>query len=248
MPYIAGLHFFIALFFAVHAVRSGQPIFWLIILFSFPLLGSIVYFFAIYLPASRLKTGAKRAVAATIKVLDPERDLREAQEAFEVAPTAQNQIRLAQALLEIGQARAAADNYEACLAGPFASDPNIRLGAARSYIGCERYREAIDHLESIRKESPEFRKPEVCLALACAYAGVKNESKARELFEFAYQQYGGFEICAEYAIWTVQTGDIEKAKALQSEIELIIKRWPKHSKKINTQLIKRLNAAFAGLG
>ena len=98
MPYIAGLHFFIALFFAVHAVRSGQPIFWLIILFSFPLLGSIVYFFAIYLPASRLKTGAKRAVAATIKVLDPERDLREAQEAFEVAPTAQNQIRLAQAL------------------------------------------------------------------------------------------------------------------------------------------------------
>lgn len=248
MPYIAGLHFFVALFFAVHAVRSGQPIFWLIILFSFPLLGSLVYFFAIYLPASRLKTGARRAVAATIKILDPERDLREAQDTFEMAPTAQNQIRLAEALLEVGEAQAAAENYEACLAGPFASDPNIRLGAARSYVGCERYQEAIDHLESIRKENPAFRKPEVCLALACAYAGIQDHAKAREQFEFAYQQYGSFEICAEYAIWAVQAGEIDKAKALRSEIEMTIKRWPKHSRKINALLIKRLNAAFSALG
>nr|WP_285309518.1 PLDc N-terminal domain-containing protein [Stenotrophomonas maltophilia] len=32
----------------MHASRSGQSLYWLILLFSFPLLGSIVYFLAIY--------------------------------------------------------------------------------------------------------------------------------------------------------------------------------------------------------
>lgn len=51
MPFIGlGLHVFIALFFAVHAIRSGQQIYWLVILFSFPLLGSVVYFLALPQP------------------------------------------------------------------------------------------------------------------------------------------------------------------------------------------------------
>lgn len=65
MPFLGiGLHVLIALYFAVHALRSGQQMYWLIILFSFPLFGSIVYFFAIYLPNSRLEHGARKVVAA----------------------------------------------------------------------------------------------------------------------------------------------------------------------------------------
>jgi hypothetical protein len=59
MP-ILGLHILIALFFAVHVVRSGQQMYWLFVLFSFPILGSIVYFVAIYLPGSRLEHGARK--------------------------------------------------------------------------------------------------------------------------------------------------------------------------------------------
>ena len=45
MPFVGlGLHVLVALFFAIHAVRSGQNMYWLFILFVFPLLGSIVYF------------------------------------------------------------------------------------------------------------------------------------------------------------------------------------------------------------
>ena len=64
MPFMGlGLHVIVALFFSIHAMRSGQQMYWLIILFSFPLLGSLVYFVAIYLPSSRLEVGAKRALA-----------------------------------------------------------------------------------------------------------------------------------------------------------------------------------------
>ena len=59
MPYAGlGLHLIVAVICAIHAVRTGQPMYWLIILFMFPLLGSIVYIFAIYLPSSRLERNA----------------------------------------------------------------------------------------------------------------------------------------------------------------------------------------------
>ncbi|MDF2480054.1 MAG: putative transrane protein [Stenotrophomonas indicatrix] len=53
MPYIGiGLHILVAIYFAVHAIRSGQSLYWLILLFSFPLFGSVVYFLAILLSGS----------------------------------------------------------------------------------------------------------------------------------------------------------------------------------------------------
>ncbi len=74
MPFIGlGLHVLVALFFAVHAVRSGQQTCWLFILFSIPLLGSIVYFLTIYLPDLRLERGARRAVRGAVMVLDATR-------------------------------------------------------------------------------------------------------------------------------------------------------------------------------
>ena len=43
MPIVGlGLHILFALICAVHAIRTGQQLFWLIILFSFPLLGSLI--------------------------------------------------------------------------------------------------------------------------------------------------------------------------------------------------------------
>jgi hypothetical protein len=78
----------IALFFAVHAMRTRQQMYWLLILFSFPMLGSIVYFFGIYLPNSRLEHGARKTIAAVAKSLNPERELREARAAFDFTPTA----------------------------------------------------------------------------------------------------------------------------------------------------------------
>lgn len=45
MPYFGlGRHIIIARFFAIHAMRTGRQMYWLLILFSFPLLGSVVFF------------------------------------------------------------------------------------------------------------------------------------------------------------------------------------------------------------
>ena len=244
MPFLGiGLHVLVALYFAVHAIRSGQQIYWLLILFSFPLLGSIVYFFAIYMPNSKLEFGAKKVVAVAAKTLDPTRELREARNAFEYTPTAQNQMRLAFALLEAGNAEEAATNYEACLKGPFASDLEIKYCAARALIESGRHATAISHLEEVHSKDSNFRPAQISLLLAQALAGAGRNADATVEFESAMQRFGSFEIQAEYAIWAYSNGDKTTAQKLQANLDQTMKRWNRHTRDIHQSLVRRLNAA-----
>lgn len=244
MPFIGlGLHILLALFCAVHVVRSGQQLYWLIILFSFPLLGSLVYFFVIYLPNSRLERGAFKAVSAAAKALDPTKELRTARLEYEHVPTAQNQMRLAAALLESGQAEEAAKLYEGGLKGPFASDPELRYGAARAFVECQRFAEALSHVEELRRSRPEYRPDAVALLLARCYAGCARGVEARTEFERAVERFGTFEAHAEYAIWALATGDTAVAARLHTEIDKMISRWNAMSRQLNDPVLRRLKAA-----
>lgn len=238
-----GLHILIALFFAIHVVRSGQQMYWLIILFSFPLLGSLVYFVAIYLPNSRLQHGARKTVAAVAKSLDPDRELREARAAFEYTPTAQNQMRLARALLEAGAAEEAAINYQACLQGPFANDLEIKFCAARAFVESGRYAAAIDHLETIRTRDSQFRPEQIGLLYARALAGAGRTAEAKLAFQDANIRFGSFEVKVEFAIWAAHSGDLALAASLRRELDQTIARWDKHTRLFNMSLIKRLSDA-----
>ena len=244
MPFIGvGLHVLVALFFAIHAIRTGQPMYWLMILFMFPLLGSIVYFAAIYLPGSRLERGARRTVVAAARSLDPGRDLREARAALEATPTAQNHMRLAQALLEAGQPAEAATAFETCLKGPFASDAEIKFGAARAWLESGQAGRAVTHLQAIRNEQPGFRADQLSLLLARALAADGQQEQARAEFEQGLQRFGGFEAHAEYAIWALQRGEQALADKLQAEIYKISRSWNRHTRELNAELLRRLQAA-----
>lgn len=246
MPFIGiGLHLLVAVFFAVHAVRTGRDMYWLLILFMFPLLGSIVYFFAVYLPSTRLQYTVQKTVSAAARSLDPGRDLREAQDAYKLTPTAQNQMRLAAALLAAGATAEAAEHYEACLQGPFATDAEIRFGAANARLQSGHSVAAINLLEAIRTENPDFRTEQVSLLLAQAYGQAGRTQEAKAEFSSAMSRFGSFEVRAEYAIWALSVGDYSSAKALYQEISQTMKHWPKHARSQNRPIVSRLEAAFA---
>ena len=248
MPFIGlGLHVLVALFFAVHAVRHGQPLYWLIILFSFPGLGSVVYFFAIYMPSSRIQHNVNKTVATAARLLDPGRELREAQTAFDLTPTAQNQLRLAAALLEAGSANEAATHYEACLKGPFASDPQIRLGAARARLECNHPDTAIELLEAIRASDAKAYPEQVSLLLAKAYTRCGRTADAQTELASAVSQFGTVDVRAEYAIWALDNGDHATAKQQYQEIANTVRYWSKHTRKMNRPLLDRLETAFASV-
>jgi len=240
-----GLHVLVALFFAVHAIRNHREIYWLFVLFAFPLLGSIVYFVAVFLPSSRLDHSAAKAGRALQASLDPGREVRDAQRAFELTPTAHNQMRLANALLETGQAAKAAEQYDACLQGPFARDAELRLGAARARLAGGNAGGAIALLEALAAEQPGFRPEQVGILLGQAYAAAGRQDEAGSQFAAAAQRSGSLEARAELAIWALANGKPQVAGPELEEIERTRKHMPSHSRRLNGELFRRVDAARA---
>lgn len=244
MPFIGlGLHIVLALLCAIHVVRSGQQLYWLFILFAFPMLGSIVYLFAVYLPSSRLERGAFKAVSAATRALDPGKTVRLARSDFDETPTAQNQMRLAAALLDAGQAEEAATLYEGALKGPFATDADLLYGAARSFVACRRYQDALPHLEMLSTQHPNYRAEGVLLLMARCYAGASRDAQARAAFEQAVQRFGTYETYAEYAIWGLAKGDDALVARLQAEIDRMTRKWTSANRELNSEVMRRLRAA-----
>lgn len=244
MPILGlGVHFLIALFFAVHAVRSGRPLYWLFILVSFPLLGSLVYFLGVYLPQSRLERTLGQVGAKVLKSFDPGRDMREAQHAFDLTPTAHNQTRLANAMLEAGQFSQAVDQFESCLCGPFANDPDIRLSAARARLANQQPDRAIGALTELRKTHPTFREEQVSLTLAQSYAAAGMHVEAGHEFADVVGRFSGIEARAEYALWALSRRDKAVADAQLKELNHSRKHMNKYTRSLHQEMFKRLDNA-----
>jgi hypothetical protein len=237
-----GLHVLIAICFAVHVIRSGQDRYWLFILFMFPLLGSLVYALAIWLPALRSNPQAHRLMGHVRKVLDPGRELREAQDAFDLSASADNRLRLANALLETGDARAAADHFRAAMRSVHSDDPHIHVRLAHALLEAGEPQQARDELDALRRAHPNLRSPEGHLTYARAVAGCGDEAQAREEFEQLITYYAGFEPRARYAELLLRWGDRPAAHALAEQSLKAIKRLPKYSRQMNREWVTRIEA------
>ena len=234
------LHFAAALFFAVHAVRSGQDRYWLFILFMFPVLGSVVYALAIWLPEARHSRGAKALVRNVRAVLVPGRELREARDAFELSQTADNRLRLADALVAAGEPEAAIEQYQSVLRGVHRDEPTVQVRLAQALLDANKPYEARELLETLIRERPDFRSPEGHLTYACAVAGTGDRAKAKEEFEALVGYYAGMEARARYAQALTNWGELDAARSLSLESLRLVRRLPRYAQRINQPWIERL--------
>lgn len=246
MPFIGlALHFIAAIFFAIHAVRTGRPMYWLLILFSFPILGSVVYFAAVFLPHSRIERQARMAGRAIQKALDPERDVREARREFDLTPTAHNQMRLAAALLKAGDAAQAVQQYDACLQGPFGADAEVILGAARAKLAAGQAEAAIALLSPLQAKQRQYRTDQVGLLLGKAYDAAGRIDDAGVQFEQLVDRFGSIEARAELALWAIANGRDAVAQRELKEVEHARRHMSKDTLSLHKELFNRLDAAAA---
>jgi hypothetical protein len=249
MPYFGiGLHVLIAIYFAVHAVRHQQNIYWLFVLFAFPLLGSLVYFFAVYLPSWRQSRGAHVAARAITQFVDPNRAVRESRAEFERAPTVANRLRLGAALLEAGDAHGALEHYQAAANGPFAEDPAALLGLARAQFAVNRYADAEATLAALFGAHPQMRQqaePALLHARALAALGAPG---ARAAFETALACASDAAPRCLFADWLAaqpDEADRRRAAALYADIVQDGKHWPRHARTHNREWLQRAQSALA---
>lgn len=248
MPFAGlGLHIIIALFFGVHALKTGRQMYWLIILFSFPLLGSLVYFFAEYLPSSKIERGAKKVSNIAMQMLDPSRELREARAAFDLTPTVQNSMRLAAALDNAGEYHEAVEQFDACLSGPFANDPEVCFGAARAKLHVNQAQQSIQLLQDLRARQKDFRPEQLSILLAQAYAANNDKTNTRSEFVYAINTFGSAESRAQYALWAANVGDLQTAKNLKATLEKDWQHMNKHTKSLHKALFDAVDSAISAV-
>ena len=79
MPVALGtLHVLVAIFLLRMRFACGRANCWLFVLLGFPFLGSVIYFFAEYLPQMRHSRIGRQALSTVTSIVDPGRALREA--------------------------------------------------------------------------------------------------------------------------------------------------------------------------
>lgn len=240
-----GLHFLVAIFFAVHVIRNGGNMYWLLILFSFPILGSLVYFVAEYLPGSKINRGMSKAAVVAAGLLDPEREVREARKALDLSPSAQNQIRLAKALLARGETQEAVKYFDMCLAGPFGNDPEVRFSAAAAKLQNGQVQPALQLAQALRAQCPDYLAEKAMLLLGQALAANGDNEAARAEFSAAATRFGSVDARAEYAIWAANNGDLTTAENLYAELAQAEKYWNSHTRSLNKPMLQRVEASIA---
>jgi hypothetical protein len=248
MPVGLGLHVLIAIFFAIHVIRTGQDRYWLFVLFAFPLLGSLVYGIAIWLPMVRHSRQGRQVVSGVQRLLDPSKELRAAQDALDISATPNARLRLADALRNAGRASEAVAQYHEVLTGIYAKDPQIRVHLAAALLDAGKATDARAELEQLIAEQPNFKSPEGHLIYARAVAATGDRPKAREEFETLVGYYAGLEARARYAELLLEWGDLARCRQVMDESMKIAQRMPGGARAINRDWLAMLKKVQTQLG
>lgn len=239
MPYIGiGLHVIVALFFAIHAMRTGRQMYWLIILFSFPLLGSVVYFFAEYLPELRFNRTARGAAQAVKSFIDPDREMRDAERAYDQVPTVGNRIRLAQALLGNGDATGAAAQFRECAQGSFADDPDVLMGLAEAEFASGNAAAAASALATLFTHHPA-RNAAAAALLNARVLAMTEPHHAEAAFHHAVLTGNGPEPLVRYGTWLQGERRHADAGRLYAQVIKDADHWPSHTKALQKDWLRQ---------
>jgi hypothetical protein len=203
----------------IHAVRSGQQMYWLWILVIAPLLGPLIYFFAVLVPEFAGGRTARGVTRAAQQALDPERELRLAKQALDDTPTLGNRMRLAQAAERLGRWQEAEAQWAQCVEGPWAEDPAVLMGHARTLIELGRYDEALQRLEQLKKLGREGETPQATLAVARVYEGLGRNDEADAAYRSCVDRVPGLEAGGRYVAFLARVGRRADAELGLAEIE-----------------------------
>ncbi|MES1158746.1 MAG: hypothetical protein ABUL42_02520 [Terricaulis silvestris] len=190
----------------IHVVRTGREMYWLWILVIAPLLGPLIYFFAILVPELTGGRHARKLGQATRQALDPERDYRNALKALEDTPTVGNHMRAAQAAASLGKWRESEAHWAQAATGHWAEDPAVLMGHATALIELGRFDDALTRLEQLKKLGREGETPQATLALARAYEGLGRTAEADTAYRNCVDRVPGLEAGGRYVAFLAKVG------------------------------------------
>jgi len=226
MPLILGGLGIIALqiFCAVHCVRHGRNQGWLMLIIFLPLLGSLAYVAMEIMPGAAPRREVRAAKAAAVKAIDPERELRAAREALELADTAANRIALADRLAELERWGEAIPEYQAGIAKAPRPERGPATRLARALFEANRIGEARAVLEGLPETQSGAERDRANLLLARVLDEQGEDERALALYRDLGERMPGGEPQCRAAAILLRTGRPGEAQAALEEVERRLKR------------------------
>lgn len=218
MPILSLLMLFAQVFFAVHAVRTGRPWFWLWIIILFPGIGSVVYFFAEYLGDLQGNHKARQLKKGIVGVLNPGGRLRELEQQVELTPSVKNRKLLAEEYVNQGRFREAIALFRECMAETGADDPFLVKGLSLAYFFQGDHEKAMAELEKLQHLPGSPNDHEFDLLYARCLEAMGRNREALDAYARTVDAFPGEEARCRYAQLLKRTGNPDEANRHFEEI------------------------------
>ncbi len=207
----------IQILFAVHALRNGRAL-WVFIILFFPLVGSVIYFFAEFLPAMQGSPAVRQTQSDMTQRLGAGRNIQRLEEQLQITDTFANRLELANAYLEAGRADDAIPLYERCLQGEYRSDPVALGNLAKAYFAKGDYEETLQSLN--RLASVKYDRPthDFALLYARTLEALGRDDEALRAYDKLVPVSTGEQTRYRYGLLLLKNGRTDDARAVFDEV------------------------------
>jgi hypothetical protein len=209
------------IYFGIHAVRTGRPFVWVLVIMLTSFIGCLAYVLIELAPEWWASRSGRQVKSAIGKTIDPEKSLKAAQKACEQVDSAQNRIKLAEEYFLLNRYGEARELYAKSMAGIYAEDWQIMLGMAKAEFGLNNFDAVIGVLDQLKAANPHFKSPEGHLLYARALEGAGRIPEAIH----EYQALSNYYPTPEPACRLAQVYQAQGNKTLADELfQEVIKR------------------------
>jgi hypothetical protein len=231
----------------VHCIKTGRNTIWVyVIIVLSPFIGSLVYIGAELLPEWLGSRSSRRAMRGLRSTLDPEGDLRRAENAMNISGNVASRQKYADELVRLGRAGEAVPIYQSCLTGGFADDPKLMLGYARTRFAAGDASGARQTLDELIVKNPDFKSPDGHLLYARALEAEGNHEKALGEYAALAAYYPGAEAAVRYAVLLKRLGQRELAQQTLKALLERAKYAPAHYRKAQREWLDEAHRELAG--
>ncbi|MES2988565.1 MAG: tetratricopeptide repeat protein [Pseudomonadota bacterium] len=209
----------------VHLMRNSRNPLWLSALIFLPVVSAIAYFFVEILPRMGGNRHVRAAKNNVVAMIDPERDLRAAKDALDLADTAGNRLRVADALAGLGRHDEAVPLYRESIRMT-AGDPDLRTQTklAASLYETGQGAEALALLDTIPDPAGQSEKDRQALLRAKTLEHLGRNADALALYEDIVTRITGEEARCRYAALLLAEGWDRRAIKVLEEVESRMRR------------------------
>jgi FimV-like protein len=220
----------------VHLIRNHRNSLWLWAIILLPIAGSAAYIVVEILPALYQRREVRAVKAAAVRRLDPERELRAAREAVDVADTASTRTALADALAEAGNWGEAVRHYREAVSKTPGKDRTARLKLARACLESGNVAEARRLLEELPESASPSENDRAALLLARSLEALGETDRAISLYGELGERMPGAEAQCRQAALLIAAGRGRDAVVLLEEAERRARRLDKMERRKEAEM------------